>query len=186
MSLPIAHALVGGAILATARPALDFCSIRTAWALALLLPVVPDLDFVFVWGLGLPVTIWHRTFSHSLLFGLLCGALATLVVWRRGTGTPHRAFGFVSTLVLSHAAIDMCGHGHGIPGRGVTLLWPFSTTFWSLPWQFLPPGRHGRPEIYLRTAATELLLLGPPVVLYSLALERLRRRPRELPAPTNS
>lgn len=183
MSLPIAHGLVGGAILTALRPRLDFCSLRAAWVLALVLPVLPDFDFAFVWWFGKPVTLWHRTFSHSILFGLACGAAAAALVRRRGVGSPAMAFGYVAALVLSHAVLDMCGHGHGIPGRGVALLWPFSMTFYALPWQFLPPGRHGAPAVYLRTALIELLLLGPPVAVFTALLERHRRGPRAASAP---
>lgn len=182
MSLPVAHCLVGGAILATARPHLDFVSPRAAFGLAMLLPLVPDFDFAFVWWFGLPVTTWHRTFSHSLLFAAALGLFAAWLVRRRAVGSPRAAFAFVASLVISHAALDMCGHGHGIPGRGVTLLWPFSQTFYALPWQFLPPGRHGQPEIYLRTAAIELLMLGPALLTYTWALARWRSRIPEPPS----
>jgi membrane-bound metal-dependent hydrolase YbcI (DUF457 family) len=177
MSLPVAHALVGGAILATFRPRLDFCSPRVALAAAMLLPVVPDFDFAFVWFLGLPVTVWHRTFTHSLLFSAALGLLAALWVRRRGVGTPRAAFGFVTALVLSHAVVDMCGHGHGTPGRGVMLFWPAWQKYLALPWQFLPPGRHGHPEVYVRTALIEFALLAPALWAYVRALAWWRARP---------
>jgi membrane-bound metal-dependent hydrolase YbcI (DUF457 family) len=178
MSLPVAHALVGGAILTTARPWLDFCSPRVALGLAMLLPIVPDFDFAFVWWFGLPVTIWHRTFSHSLVFAAALGLFAALWVRRRGTGTPRFAFWFVFALTISHAVLDMGGHGHGTPGRGVVLFWPVWQKYLALPWQFLPPGRHGHPEVYLRTALIELALIGPPVLLYTRALAAWRARRR--------
>ncbi len=198
MSLPVAHALVGGALYATARPWLDFCSPRLALAAAMVLPIVPDFDFAFVWWMGLPVTVWHRTFSHSLVFAAALGLLVALVVRRRGVGTPSRAFWYVFALTISHAVLDMGGHGHGTPGRGVVLFWPFWSKYLALPWQFLPPGRHGHPEVYLRTALLELALIGPPALIYIRALSAWRARRRRgaatpaLPAgiappdPTNS
>jgi len=186
MSLPVAHALIGGALLATFRPRLDFCSPRVALAAALVLPVVPDFDFAFVWWLGLPVTVWHRTFSHSLLFAAALGALAAFWVHRRGAGTPRVAFAYVSALVLSHAVVDMCGHGHGTPGRGVMLFWPAWRHYLALPWQFLPPGRHGHPDVYLRTALVELAALGPPVWLYARLLRAWRARRLAVTSPPES
>lgn len=190
MSLPVAHALIGGALLATFRPSLDFCRPRVALAAAMILPIVPDFDFALVWLGGLPVTVWHRTFSHSLIFSAAMGLLAAVWVRRRGVGTPRAAFWFVATLVLSHALVDMCGHGHGIPGRGVTLFWPFWQKFVAFPWQFLPPGRHGQPEVYLRTAVLEFALLAPIAWLYVRALRSWRaRRPQpvsgEVTAPSS-
>src|SRR4051812_14974068 len=104
MSLPVAHALVGACIYSGLEPRVDFCTKRTAWTLALLLPVLPDLDFAPVWFLGLPVTTWHRTFSHSLLFAVAC-ALVAAWIWRQ---RPVPAAAFVGALVLSHALVDMC------------------------------------------------------------------------------
>ena len=178
MSLPIAHALVGTSILAALDDRVDFCSRRSALLIACLLPAAPDLDFLLVWLFGYSRLGWHRTFSHSVTFSVLFGlALAAGVAWRR-RGSPRWAFVFGTALMLSHAVIDMFGHGaSGGAGRGVMLLWPFDAQFYAAPWQFLPPGIRGSLIIYARTALTELVYLGPPAALIWWWRARDRRRP---------
>jgi membrane-bound metal-dependent hydrolase YbcI (DUF457 family) len=164
VSLPVAHALTGITVFALARPHLGALSPRLAFALALTLPVVPDLDFAPVWFLGLDPEVWHRTFTHSIVFALVCGAAAWGCLHRRPGGAA--AAGVVAVWVLSHALVDMLGHAPGgATHRGVMLLWPFDTAYYASPWQPLPPGERTSVARLLEIAAVEAAWCGPPAAL---------------------
>lgn len=180
MSLPIGHALAGVCVYAAFAPKLKAVPRPLAWAMALVIPQVPDFDFFMVWVLGLPSQIWHRTWSHSLLFATLCGLLAAWA-WGRWRSDAHPSVSrwvgfFVATLLLSHCVLDLFGHGAGgTQGRGVMLWWPFGEPL-ILPraWQPLPPGRWGGGVGAIRAVLGEVLWLALPagVAYYT----RLRRR----------
>lgn len=185
MSLPIGHLLAGVCVHAAMAPRVKPLGGRLAWALTALLPQVPDFDFFAVWVLDQPSHVWHRTWSHSLLFALVCGLLG-VALWRRagdGEGADRDALWiglFAALLVLSHDLVDMLGYGGGgAPGRGVALWWPLSDVAVAAPagWQVLPPGiwDHGRGP--LKAALMECAWLGPPALI-AAGLRWGRRVPR--------
>jgi len=101
--------------------------------MAAFLSIVPDLDFILVWGLGLPISVYHRTFSHSVLFGL---ALALLWPLLRPARMKALSFVLVFWILLSHGFIDMICTADAAD-HGVMLLWPLSTA--RLGWPVLVP-----------------------------------------------
>jgi membrane-bound metal-dependent hydrolase YbcI (DUF457 family) len=117
MALPIAHGLVGATIGALLIPEearkAKLKTIVTAAAVAIL----PDLDYVFYRVLGWGES-WHRSFSHSIVFALAAGAMASIVVGPRRI----RWFLIYSLATLSHPVLDALVSEQG----GVQFLWPWS------------------------------------------------------------
>jgi membrane-bound metal-dependent hydrolase YbcI (DUF457 family) len=83
-----------------------------------LLANLPDVDVLFgllIHGNGASL---HRGPTHSLLFALLAGYLASNA-WRLWRHIPRFGFGLCVTLVFSHVAADML-----LTNAPVSLLWP--------------------------------------------------------------
>ncbi|MFN3202973.1 MAG: metal-dependent hydrolase [Bradymonadia bacterium] len=169
MSLPLGHCLAGVCVYAAMAPRLKPLGPKWAWGLTLVLPQAPDFDFFAVWVLGQPSSVWHRTWSHSITFAVLCGVLGAWLARRRGV-TPLAMGLFIGALLMSHTLVDMFGHGSGgVPGRGVALWWPWTMTASAAPfeWQVLPPGEWGGGHGAVRAIVAELTWLGPPAAIAS-------------------
>jgi membrane-bound metal-dependent hydrolase YbcI (DUF457 family) len=83
--------------------------------------VIPDLDLVFTWILGMGIA-WHAGFTHSVAFAVLCGYLGAGFI----SETPRQSFSrrwiALSGAMLSHGIIDWATKKtYG----GAALLWPF-------------------------------------------------------------
>jgi len=115
MALPIAHSAVAFGIIRSRD--------RLVLAGAVFLSILPDLDFILVWGFGLPIQVYHRTFSHSILF-----SLALALLWRSFCPFRLRTLSFMPVLLilLSHGAIDMLCTSDAAD-HGVMLFWPASS-----------------------------------------------------------
>ena len=113
MALPVAHA---AAVIGFAKTR----DLRVVGLLALV-AVSPDLDFILVWGLDLPIALYHRTFSHSLFF-----ALSAAIVYRILLPGLQQRFsaGLVLVASLSHSLVDMICTADAAD-HGVMLFWPF-------------------------------------------------------------
>src|SRR5690242_21725734 len=111
MSLPVAHALVGGAISVALSPRRAPAALVTG----ALLGVCPDADYllgrlhVLGWG-------WHHGFTHSVVFAVVVGATASWVLGLRG----WRGVLACVLPVLSHPVLDYVV----TESPGVALLWP--------------------------------------------------------------
>lgn len=158
--MPIAHALVGATIAEILLP--QDTSHRLAKVLTIAgLAVAPDLDFFFVWFLGLDRD-WHRGFSHSLAMSALLGG--AFVLARRGHRWREAAT--CAFAVASHGLLDAVTT---VQGRGVELLWPFQAErfrfglveLWEAQPGWLAAGEFGRA---LQVSLVELLVLGPVLV----------------------
>lgn len=114
MALPIAHTAVA---LGTTRSRDPLVLVFLA-----LLSIFPDFDFVLVWGFGFPVHIYHRTFSHSLLFA---AALALLWVVVRPPRLQTVSSALIFLVLFSHSLVDMICTAD-VADHGVMLFWPFS------------------------------------------------------------
>lgn len=124
MPFPLGHTAIGLATYETARKE-GVCSSRTAlFVYIIILANLPDLDMLFgllVEGNG---AAFHRGPTHSLLFALLAGYLASKAgrYWRR---IPQLDFGLCALLIFSHVIADMV-----LTASPVSLLWPFEA-HWS-------------------------------------------------------
>lgn len=103
---------------------------RLFW-LAAFCTILPDFDVIgFRLGVSYGDLFGHRGFSHSLLFALICGALAGLAApWLR----CRRALAFVLIFaaVASHIALDAATSG----GLGVAAFYPISSERYFFPWR---------------------------------------------------
>jgi len=115
---PVSHALTGAALGMLLAPA---GRVRVGAVAGAVVALVPDLDVLIrdaddpLWQVEL-----HRHYSHSLLVGVVIGAVAAWVVAAR-TATRWRVW--VAALVaaaLSAALLDVC------TSYGVHLFWPFA------------------------------------------------------------
>jgi membrane-bound metal-dependent hydrolase YbcI (DUF457 family) len=88
------------------------------------LGLAPDLDFIFVWWLGLGRE-WHRGFTHSLVIGALAGAALAAA---RGRHRLRESVAFALAL-LSHDLLDALT---SVRSAGVALFWPFSSERYAL------------------------------------------------------
>lgn len=86
-----------------------------------LMSVAPDFDFALVWGLGWPISEFHRTFSHSLPFaGLAALAFAALRPKFLRSVSPW----LVLAVAAGHSALDLLCTAD-TAHHGVQFFWPF-------------------------------------------------------------
>ncbi len=90
------------------------------WALAALLPILPDLDALSTAIYGTP---WgHRGFTHSLSFALATGLITAVPTFQYSHANFWAIWGFFFVITASHGVLDGLTQGVG----GIPLLWPFT------------------------------------------------------------
>lgn len=129
MPLPLGHAAIGYAAYNTIENPSSSGAHRQrsarwiSYLYVTILANLPDLDVVYgllVYGNGAAV---HRGPTHSLLFALIAGLLASQL-WRLWHRIPRFGFGLCFGIVFSHVAADML-----LTGAPVSLLWPLEIYF---------------------------------------------------------
>lgn len=168
-----AHALVPAAIgLGLGRRVVP-PRLLIAGALAAVLPDADVLAFKF--GIAYADAFGHRGASHSLLFALLMGMLATLGHrWLRATVLA--AFLFVALSALSHPLLDMLTNG----GLGVALFWPWSEQRHFAPWRIIEVSPFAHRFFSARGVGvllSEARWIGIPALCLALLLRLARRKP---------
>ena len=118
MPLPIGHAAIGMAAYETARSKQDSGSRLAKGLFIIFLANLPDIDVLFGLFLQGNGAAFHRGPTHSLLFALVCGFLASHL-WRLWPRIPRMGFGLCSLLIFSHVAADMF-----LTSTPVSFLWP--------------------------------------------------------------
>lgn len=125
MALPVAHfALASG------------MTFQYHWrivAAGCLISVLPDFDFALVWGLGLPLREWHRTWSHSLLFA---AAVSLLWPFLRPESLQNLTAPLFLAVLSSHGLLDLLCTADTFE-HGVMLFWPLSSERYG--WEVLVP-----------------------------------------------
>lgn len=154
----IGHLAVGLAAGRVARPR----SGPSAWAWTALLVVLsflPDAD-VLAFRLGIPygAPFGHRGAVHSPAFAVLIG----LALWpmAKALRMPASLVAVTGALVLaSHGLLDALTDG----GKGIALLWPFTSERFFAPWRPIPVAPIGA-----RLLSTEgLLLMAREAVIFA-------------------
>ena len=177
MPLIVGHGLLGASVVAAAREPGTIRNDARFWALGAALGVLPDLDLFFTWILELGIK-WHGAFTHSFVFAIFVGWLAT-----RLDRVRWQEFAIYSTAVFSHALLDMAvKKTYG----GVALLWPFSTHLYRLGRiDYFPfyPGSNLEPLpqliwLGIKFSFYELLIFGS-VFLGALSIRRIRQALRK-------
>lgn len=118
MPLPIGHTAIGMAAFETARSQQDSGSRLAKGLFIMFLANLPDIDILFGLLLQGNGTAFHRGPTHSLLFAIVCGFLASHL-WRFGRHIPRMGFGLCSLLIFSHVAADMF-----LTSTPVSFFWP--------------------------------------------------------------
>jgi inner membrane protein len=175
MPLPVAHVVVGACVAEALLPSDTPRRNRTVLLLGCL-ALVPDLDFIPVWLLGLDRGSWHRGFTHSVVFAVLAGCLLGIAFGRRRIGMAA----ICALVLMSHGMLDALTT---ISGGGVQLLWPFSSArlksgLFEL-WEPAPATAVATPFVMqlLRGSAVELLTFLPLGLLVILGVRKLRAIP---------
>jgi len=166
MPLPLAHGLVGAAVVAAlhTRP--------SRWryaplAFGALLANCADLDFAFVFLAH--DRSYHRGFTHSLAFALALCAVS-LVAFGRARLREALAYGLA---YASHALLD---YSTTRLGGGLELLWPFTSERFGLGVVGLSELPSLMPSVgILRAALLEILLFAPLLACVLLARRSARR-----------
>ena len=91
---------------------------RIGWSLLLFSSIIPDFDFSVEWIFNVP---FHRTFTHSIFFIILCLSTVFLIYKILKRKKPLFYCSLVGGGVLIHIFLDMLFY------PGVRLLWPLKT-----------------------------------------------------------
>jgi inner membrane protein len=155
-----------------------------AFAVASLLPDADVLGF----PLGIPygAPFGHRGATHSLFVAVSCGVLVTVARWtdlrrereQRGIDASQGGalrLGVTTALVIAtHGSLDAMTDG----GRGIALLWPFSTRRIFFPWRPIPVAPIGA-AMFSREGLGVLLfelVAFLPLLLYAVLPRPAHRR----------
>jgi inner membrane protein len=115
MATVYTHAVAG---LGIAR----LCAVRpmpwSYWILAVVLPVVPDLDVFSMAPYGSP--LGHRGITHSLVFALALGLVVASITSRPLRMRWWILAGLLFAIVASHGLLDALTRG----GENVPFFWP--------------------------------------------------------------
>jgi inner membrane protein len=151
------------------------------------LSMLPDADVVgFAMGVPYGAPWGHRGATHSLVFALLVAVVAGACTYAQASGLdrddslrlvdrPRRALRiavYAACVVASHGLLDAMTDG----GKGIALLWPFTTHRFFFGWRPIPVAPIGVGFLSLRgarVAAVELVEFSP---FFAYALTGLRRR----------
>lgn len=124
MPLPLGHTAIGWAAYETTnvspppRGEHTLISRIPSFALVAVLANLPDVDVLFGLLFHGNGAAFHRGPTHSLLFALVTGYLASHG-WRLWRRIPRFGFGLCAMLVFSHVVADML-----LTSAPVSLLWP--------------------------------------------------------------
>ena len=161
MPLPIAHGLLGASIVAALHPPTK--NYALAVAAGGVLAVAADFDFLLVFSLD--SDLWHRGFTHSIVFGLLVILLFTFSL-SRDRFREAIAFGLA---FLSHGILDFANSKRS---GGVELLWPFSDERYVLGWWGLSEVPSQMQALDLVMALALEFVIFAPLFLLILMLRR--------------
>jgi len=151
------------------------------WMLAAGLAMLPDLDVLaFRFGILYEAFLGHRGISHSLLFALVTGGLASVCSYRHLGLKLWDLWGFFFVVTASHGILDAFTNG----GLGVAFYSPVDTTRYFFPWQPLevsPIGMSFFSERGLQTAWSEFVWVWLPTAGWVSAVLLWRRCDFSLP-----
>ncbi len=154
------------------------------WALAGLLPIVPDLDAFSDAPYG--TALGHRGFTHSLCFALVLGFVSAVATFRYFKVNVWTLGSFFFAIIATHGLLDALTNG----GEGIPFFWPASDYRFG-PWgpihvadiadEFPNPWRS-------RAIRTELLWVWLPMtfLLGAVELYRWSRNSAHEPWPNRS
>jgi len=107
------------------------------WLLSATLPVIPDLDALFMPWIPYSHPLGHRGLSHSLFFAGVLALGSLNLSQKTPQGFPYGSLGlilFYWLITASHGILDAMTDG----GLGIALLAPFDNTRYFLPFRPIP------------------------------------------------
>lgn len=135
-------------------------SLRTLATLSVL-SFLPDIDVLGRYRAPRDAIWAHRGATHSLVVAVLAAAMATRLHGSR----RWRTFACVAAIVaVSHGCLDAMTDG----GRGIALLWPWTSHRYFFPWRLIPVAPLGADLLSsrgLRVLAWEIVAFSPGWVL---------------------
>ena len=104
------------------------------WVLTIICSIIPDADVIgFKFHIAYESTFGHRGFTHSILFALIMGFIATWIFIRLTTTIDRKQIWrfviYFFLVTLSHPLLDACTTG----GLGVAFFSPFSNQRYFFP-----------------------------------------------------
>ena len=163
--MPIAHGLLGASIIAAVHPQ-PAKRYFAPFFIGILLANAADFDFFLV--LFFESRVWHRGFTHSILFALLVCLIFIMVLGKKHIRTAL-AFG------LSYASHCLLDFATTKDGGGVELFWFFSSERWQLGLVELSESATKLPLVEVVRALFLETLLFIPVFVLMLYLRRYLR-----------
>lgn len=163
MPFPLGHTAIGVATYESTRKE-GVCNSRIGLLIYItLLANLPDLDILFgllSQGNGMA---FHRGPTHSLLFAVTAGYLASRA-GRRWAFVPQLEFGICTLLIFSHVAADML-----LTASPVSLLWPFEI-YWS-------QAHHGWSDVIHMALfqGVQDFIIAAGVTVYLVVLRKIRK-----------
>ncbi len=154
------------------RPAAT-CGAKRA-LLAVVAATLPDLDAFGHWA-GVPYdSQWgHRGFTHSFTFALVAGLFLAYALRKKIRAVD---FIFFSCVATSHSFLDALTNG----GRGVALLWPFSSERFFFPWRPIEVSplsiRHFFTQAGWEVVQSELVWIALPCLAVWLVWHQLAKK----------
>lgn len=127
-----------------------------------LLSILPDFDVVsFKLGIAYSAEWGHRGATHSIVFGLTCSlifSLITILLYKiRSFRTLLILFIIYTASILSHTFLDMLTNG----GLGCAVLWPFDQARYFFPVTPIPVSPIGIAPSLIFVVAWEFFLIFP-------------------------
>jgi membrane-bound metal-dependent hydrolase YbcI (DUF457 family) len=121
MALIVGHALLGaGVATAWGDATVGDQDRKRLMAAGAVLGVLPDLDLILTWILGLGIR-WHADFTHSILFAVGGGYVGVRILGDVGQMPFAKRWLALSAAMMSHGILDWATKkSYG----GASLLWP--------------------------------------------------------------
>lgn len=117
MPYPVAHGLLGAAVVAGLGEDGTRKQREIDIAVGAFLGILPDYDYGFHYFFTGPYS-WHHGFTHSFVFAVVAGVLTALLMGRR---SARMIVAFILA-TASHPMLDFVF----TEGAGIALFWPFT------------------------------------------------------------
>lgn len=144
------------------------------WSLTVMCSLLPDVD-VFGFFLGIPYEhpLGHRGFTHSIMFAILVGMVASrlaapnFLFW---TSRYWMSALYFFLVTMSHGFLDAFTDG----GLGIAFFAPFDSTRYFFPWRPISVSPIGIAQFFsewgMGVLLSEFLWIGIPVGLWLVLL----------------
>lgn len=150
------------------------------WVLSIVCAIIPDADVIgFKYGMPYQSTFGHRGFTHSILFALSMGFIASWVFIKSNPVNKKQKWKFILyffLVTLSHSLLDACTTG----GLGVAFFSPFSNHRYFFPFHPILVSPIKVDSFFsdwgLRVLLSEFIWIGLPSLAITLFTYFIRKR----------